>query len=98
MLELGEDECGADYLGGSPGAGGDALEGGPALGEQGESSFAQAAQGAEERVAGAGIDVQLAPVGGLPDRDVGADARTVISGSARADSPVGPRVCLDVPV
>jgi hypothetical protein len=34
MLELGEGEGGADYFGGSSGAGGDALEGGSALAEQ----------------------------------------------------------------
>ena len=33
MLELGEDEGGAGYLGDSAGAGGDVLEDGPALGE-----------------------------------------------------------------
>jgi hypothetical protein len=46
VLELGEDECGPDDLGGLPGAGGDALEGGPALAEQGESSFSLAAEAA----------------------------------------------------
>ena len=48
MLELGEDEGGADYLGDSSGAGGDALEGGPALGEQGEPAFSLAAEAAEQ--------------------------------------------------
>lgn len=52
MLELGEDECGPDYLGGSSWAGGDALEGGPALGEQGEPAFPLAAQAAQQAVAG----------------------------------------------
>jgi hypothetical protein len=33
VLELGEDECGAGYLGGAVGVGGDVLRGGPALGE-----------------------------------------------------------------
>jgi len=52
MLELGEDEGGPDYLGDSPGAGGDVLEGGPALAEQGESSFSLAAQAAEQAISG----------------------------------------------
>jgi hypothetical protein len=45
--ELGEDEGGAGYLGGAVGVGGDVLEGGPALGEQGEPAFSAAAQVAE---------------------------------------------------
>ena len=44
MLPLGQDEGGADYLGGPAGACGDALEGGPAAGEQGGAAFALAAQ------------------------------------------------------
>ena len=35
------------------------LQGAPAAGEQRESSFAQAAQGTEQRIAGAGIDIQF---------------------------------------
>jgi len=58
VLELGEDECGADYFGGPAGAFGDVLEGGPALGEQGESSFALAAQAAQQRVPGAVVGVE----------------------------------------
>jgi hypothetical protein len=57
VLELGEDEGGAGYLGGAVGVGGDVLEGGPALSEQGEPSFAPAAQATEQCVAGAGTDV-----------------------------------------
>jgi hypothetical protein len=45
------------------------LKGAPAAGEQGEPAFAQAAQGAEQRVAGAGIDIKVPPAGGLLDRD-----------------------------
>jgi hypothetical protein len=58
---MGQDERGAGDVTDLAGAGGDVLEGAPAASEQGESSFAQAAQGAEQRIAGAGIDVQLAP-------------------------------------
>jgi hypothetical protein len=56
------------------------LKGAPAAGEQGEPAFAQAAQGAEQRVAGAGIDIEVPPAGGLLDRDADADARAVVAG------------------
>jgi hypothetical protein len=49
VLELGEVEGGAGYLGDPAGAGGDVLEGGPALGEQGEPAFPAAAQVAQQR-------------------------------------------------
>jgi hypothetical protein len=52
MLELGEDEGCAGYLGDAAGVGGDVLEGAPALGEQRKPSFAAAAQVAQECVAG----------------------------------------------
>jgi len=71
---MGEDERragdGADFAG----AGGDVAQGTPPAGEQGEPSFPQAAQGALDRVAGTGIDIQFPPAGGLPDRDQDADA------------------------
>jgi hypothetical protein len=57
VLEVGEDEGGAGDIADLAEAGGDVLEGGPALGEQGEPAFAQAAQGALEGVAGPGIDI-----------------------------------------
>jgi MMPL family len=41
VLEMGEDESGADDVSHFAGAGGDVLEGAPALGEQGEPSFAR---------------------------------------------------------
>ena len=72
MLELGEDEGGPDYHGDPPRAGGDALEGGPALGEQGESAFSLAAEAAQEAVAGAVIRVELLVSAGVLDGDVDA--------------------------
>ena len=51
---MGEDERGAGDVADLARVGGDALEGAPAAGEQGESSLAQAAQGTEQRIAGAG--------------------------------------------
>jgi hypothetical protein len=43
-------------------------------GEQGESAFAQAAQRAQQGVAGAGADIEFPPAGRLPDRDMDAGA------------------------
>jgi hypothetical protein len=64
VLEMGEDEGGAGDVADAAGAGGD-VKGAPAAGEQGEPAFAQAAQGAEQRDAGGGIDFEVPPVGGL---------------------------------
>jgi hypothetical protein len=55
VLVVGQDEGGAGYIGGSAGACGDVLEGGPALGEQGEPAFAAAAQFPRELVAEGGV-------------------------------------------
>ncbi len=60
---MGEDECGAGNVAGLAGAGGDALESAPALGEQSEPAFAEAAQGALEGIAGA------VPISGFPSAD-----------------------------
>src|SRR5215470_14101194 len=72
---MGEDKRGAGDVADLARAGGDVLEGAPALVEQGEPAFAQAAQRALDGVAGTGIDIQLLPAGGLSDRDEDADAR-----------------------
>lgn len=61
MFEVGENECGFDDVADFAGAGGDVPEGALALDEQGEAAFAQAAQGAQERVAGAGVEVEGRP-------------------------------------
>jgi hypothetical protein len=79
VLELGEDEGGADYLGGSSGAGGDALEGGPALGEQGESSFSLAAEAAQQAVAGFRVRVEPLVSGRVLDGDVDADSGALVA-------------------
>ena len=63
------------------------LQGAPAAGEQGEPALAETAQRPEQRVAGAGIDIEDPSACGLLDRDVNADACAVVSGSARAGSP-----------
>jgi hypothetical protein len=52
VLEAGEDEGGAGDAADFAGAGGDVLEGAPALVEQGEPAFALAAQGPVDGVAG----------------------------------------------
>ena len=62
------------------GAGGDVLEGAPALVEQGESAFAEAVQGVLQGVAGAGADIEVAPVCGLFDGDVDAYSGAVVAG------------------
>ena len=69
---MGEDEGGAGDVADLAGAGGDVLEGAPALAEQGEPAFAQAAQRPLDGVAGAGIDIQFPAVCGLFDGDVDA--------------------------
>lgn len=55
MFEMGENKRSFDEVSDSAGAGGNVLEGAPALREQGEAAFSQAAQGAQERVVGAGV-------------------------------------------
>jgi hypothetical protein len=52
VLELGEDEGGADDLGELAGAGGGVLEEGPALGEQGEPAFSLEAEAAQQGIPG----------------------------------------------
>jgi hypothetical protein len=79
MLELGEDQGCPGYLGGPVGVGGDVLEGGPALGEQGESAFSPAAQVAEQCVAGAGADVGFLVAGGPFDRGEDADSGSFVA-------------------
>ena len=64
------------------------LEGAPAAGgEQREPAFARSAQGAEQRVASTGIDIEVTPVRGLPDRDVHADASVGASRIGQAGQP-----------
>lgn len=89
MFEVSENECGFDDVADSAGAGGDALEGALALCEQGEAAFSQAAQGAQERVAGAGVEVEGPTVGGLFDRGENADAGAVVAGVGQGGEPVG---------
>jgi hypothetical protein len=59
---MGEDEGGAGDVANFAEAGGDVLEGAPALVEQGEHSFAQAGQRALDGVAGAGAYFEIAPI------------------------------------
>ncbi len=77
---MGEDERGAGDVAGFARAGGDVLEGAPALVEQGEPAFAQAAQGALDGVAGAGIDVEFPAIAGLFDGNVDAYSGALIAG------------------
>src|SRR5260370_7919307 len=77
---MGEDEGGAGDVADVAGAGGDVLEGAQALVEQGEPAFAQAAKRPLEGVAGAGIDIEVAPIGGLFDGHVDAYSSAVVAG------------------
>jgi hypothetical protein len=85
---MGEDEGGACDVADFAEAGEDMLEGVPALVEQGEPAFAQAAQGPLDGVAGAGVSVELPAVSRLFDRYVDAYSGADGAGSARVGSPV----------
>jgi hypothetical protein len=76
---MGQDERRAGDVADFAGAGGDVLEGAPALVEQGEPAFAQAAQGPLDGVAGAGVDIEVLGAGGLFDRNQDADAGAVVA-------------------
>jgi len=85
---MGGDEGGPGDIAGLAGAGGDVLQGAPAAGEQREPAFAQVAQRAEQRVAGAGADIEVPPVGGLLTGMWMPMPAPSYPGSARAGSPV----------
>jgi hypothetical protein len=76
---MGEYECGFDDVADLAGAGGDVVEGSPAAGEDGEAAFADAAQAAQESVAGAVVDVEDPVTGGVFDRGVHADPGAVVA-------------------
>src|SRR5262245_18261846 len=76
MLELCEDEGGADDLGELPGAGGGVLEGSPALGEQGEPAFSLESEAAQERVPGAVTGGEILASAGVLHGDVDAEPDT----------------------
>jgi hypothetical protein len=87
VFEMGQDEGGAGDGTGFAGAGGDVLEAAPALVEQGEPAFAEAAQGTRDGVAGAGVDVEFSAASGLLDGNQDAGARALISGVGKGSSP-----------
>jgi hypothetical protein len=64
VLEVSQDKRGPGNVTDLARAGGDVPQGAPAAGEQREPPFAQAAQGALDGVAGAGIDVEFPAAGG----------------------------------
>jgi hypothetical protein len=74
VLELDEDEGGLGDVADLAGAEHDALERTPALGHQGEAPLAQAAQRAQQRVAGAGVNIGFPPARRPSHRDVNAAA------------------------
>ena len=55
------------------------LEGAPAAREQREPALAQAAQRTLDSVAGTGVNIESLPLCELRDRDVNADACTVVA-------------------
>src|SRR5215470_15496691 len=76
---MGEYEGGTGDVADLAGACGDVLEGAPALVEQGEPAFAQAAKGPLDGVAGAGADIEVLAAGGLFDGNQDADAGAVVA-------------------
>lgn len=79
VFEVGEDECGFDYVADLAGAGGGVAEGAPVAGEDSESALAEAAQSAEEGVVGAVVHVEDLVTSGLFVRDVDADPRALVA-------------------
>ena len=80
VLDSGEHECGLGEFADAAGADGDALEGSPAAGEQGEAAFAEAAGRAQQGVVGLVVRGEDLPVGGLLDRCLDALAGAVVAG------------------
>ncbi len=87
VLEMGEDQGCPRDVADLAGAEGDVLECPPAACEQGEAAFAQAAQRPLESISRAVADIEGAASGGPADRDVDADARTLIAGICQVASP-----------
>lgn len=87
-----ENECGPDEVASSAGAEGDVLECGPAFGQQREAAFAEAAQGAQEGVVGAVVDVEFLAVAGLFERDVDAVTCALVAGVGQDRHGAGGRI------
>jgi hypothetical protein len=86
VLELGEYLSRGDDVADAGRAGGDALQGAPAAGEQGEAALAEGAGGAVQPVVALMVDGQNVAVGRLLDRGVDAVAGAVVA-------PVGESTC-----
>ena len=98
MLELDENEGSLGDVADPARAEHDALQGAPPLGHQGEAAFALVTQGAQQRVPGPRIDIQV-PAAGRPfHRDVHACAGAFVSGIGqdRQVFQVGPQSGQDV--
>jgi hypothetical protein len=80
VLELDEDEGRPGDVADLARAEHDALEGAPALGHQGEAPLAEAAQRAQQRVAGPGVKIEFWAAWWLPHRDVHAAAGAFVAG------------------
>ena len=86
---MGEDQGWPRDIADLAGAEGDVLERPPAAGEQGKAAFAQASQGPLESVARPVADIEFTAAAGLADRDVDADAGTLIAGIGQGSQPLG---------
>jgi hypothetical protein len=91
VFEVGEDQRGAGDVTDLPGASGDVLQDAPALVEQGEPAFAQAAQRALDGVSGAATGIQFPPVSRLFDRHVDADVGAVVAKVGKGRQAIGGR-------
>lgn len=79
MFELGEYPCGGDDVADSGWAGGDALQGTPAGGQQGEAAFPEGALATLKGVVGQVVDREDVPVARLLVRDVDALAGALVA-------------------
>jgi hypothetical protein len=72
VLDCCEHKRGLGEFADAAGADGDALEGAPAAGEQGEAGFTDAANRAQQRVVGLAVRGEDLPTAGLLDRRLNA--------------------------
>jgi hypothetical protein len=77
VLEVGEHDGGFGDIADAVGAGGDVLQDAPAAHRQGEAAFAERPHRAAERVGGAVVPAEAAPIGGLLERDMDPDTGAV---------------------
>ncbi len=89
MFVVGQGKGGGDDVSDFAGAGGQVLQGAPTLGEQGESTFAEAAQTAQQRVVGPVVRVQPLGSDGLFDRGMHPDAGPLVAAVGQGGQSLG---------